>query len=94
MITFGEVAKRGRGWLPLIGLNALIGSGVTLALPTVLGHSVDAIVAGTGYTRWLMVAAALIGLGIAASIVDAFAGAACVACGPRRPRRYTRLRDR
>jgi ATP-binding cassette subfamily B protein len=79
VITFGEVAKRGRGWLPLIGLNALIGSAVTLALPTILGHSVDAIVAHTDYTKWLVAAAALIALGIAASIVDAFAGAACVA---------------
>ena len=79
MITFKEVAKRGRGWLPLIGVNALIGSAVTLALPTVLGRSVDSIVAGAGYTRWLVVAASLIGLGIAASIIDAFAGAACVA---------------
>jgi ATP-binding cassette subfamily B protein len=79
MITFKEVAKHGRGWLPLIGLNALIGSGVTLALPTILGRSVDSIVAGDGYTRWLIVTASLIGLGIAASIIDAFAGAACVA---------------
>ena len=37
MITFNEVAKRGRGWLPLIGLNALIGSGVTIGNDTVIG---------------------------------------------------------
>ncbi len=79
MITFGSVAKRGRGWLPLIGLNALIGSAVTLALPTILGRSVDSIVAGTGYTQWLIAATAAIGLGIVASLIDAFAGAACVA---------------
>ncbi|MFC9693520.1 ABC transporter ATP-binding protein [Kribbella sp. NPDC056951] len=79
MITFGSVAKRGRGWLPLIGLNALIGSAVTLALPSILGRSVDSIVAGTGYTLWLIAAAAAIGLGIVASLIDAFAGAACVA---------------
>ncbi len=79
MITFGSVVKHGRGWLPLIGLNALIGSGVTLALPTILGRSVDSIVAGDGYTQWLMAAAGLIALGVAASLIDAFAGAACVA---------------
>ena len=79
MITFGSVVKHGRGWLPLIGFNALIGSCVTLALPTILGRSVDSIVAGTGYTQWLIVAAGLIALGIAASLIDAFAGAACVA---------------
>ncbi|MFF1815799.1 ABC transporter ATP-binding protein [Kribbella sp. NPDC058245] len=79
MITFTSVAKRGGGWLPLIGLNALIGSAVTLALPTILGRSVDSIIAGTGYTRWLIIASAAIGLGIVASLIDAFAGAACVA---------------
>ncbi|TCO30370.1 ATP-binding cassette subfamily B protein [Kribbella steppae] len=79
MTTFGSVVKHGRGWLPLIGFNALIGSGVTLALPTILGHSVDSIVAGTGYTQWLMAAAGLIALGVVASLIDAFAGAACVA---------------
>ncbi len=76
---FGEVTKSGRGWLTLIGVNALVGSGVTLALPTILGRSIDAIVAGDDYGRWFVVSAALIVLGIAASIVDAFAGAAGVA---------------
>ncbi|TCO49128.1 ATP-binding cassette subfamily B protein [Kribbella antiqua] len=79
MITFKTVVKRGRAWLPLIGLNSLIASGVTLALPTILGRSVDSIVADDGYTKWLIAAAALIALGVMANLVDAFAGAACVA---------------
>lgn len=62
--------------LPLIGLNALAGSALTLAIPTILGHSLDAIVAGSGYIRWLIAAAIVIVLGIGASIVDAFLGGA------------------
>jgi ATP-binding cassette subfamily B protein len=65
--------------LPLIGLSALVGSGVTLALPTVLGRAVDSIVSGDGVTTWLVPAAVLIALGITSALVDAFAGTACVA---------------
>jgi len=77
--TFRSVAGHGRGWLPLIGVTALIGSSVTLALPTVLGRSVDAIVAGHGYTTWLWVACGLVSAGIVCSLIDVFAGTACVA---------------
>lgn len=41
--TFGSVARHGRGWLPMIGVTALLSSGTALALPAVLGRSVDAI---------------------------------------------------
>ncbi|GAA1596227.1 ABC transporter ATP-binding protein [Kribbella sancticallisti] len=77
--TFGSVARHGGGWLPVIGLTALINSATMLALPTVLGRSVDAIVAGDGYGRWLVIASALIGAGIVCSLIDVFAGTACVA---------------
>ncbi|GAA0951012.1 ABC transporter ATP-binding protein [Kribbella koreensis] len=77
--SFGAVARHARGWLPLIGLTALAGSGVALALPSVLGHSVDAIVAGDNYGKWFTIAAALITTGIFCSLIDAFAGTACVA---------------
>ncbi len=70
---------KGRGWLPLVGLNALIGSGVTLVLPAVLGRSVDSIVAGADRMQWLIAIAGLISLGIAASLIDAFTGATGVA---------------
>jgi ATP-binding cassette subfamily B protein len=63
----------------LIGVTALVGSGVVLALPAVLGRSVDAIVAGNGYGRWFAVAAGLIALGVVCTLVDVFAGTACVA---------------
>jgi ATP-binding cassette subfamily B protein len=77
--TFGGVVRHGRGWLPLIGLASLLGSGVTLALPAVLGRAVDAIAFGNDLTRWLTLATGLIVLGIACALVDAFAGTACVA---------------
>jgi ATP-binding cassette subfamily B protein len=77
--TFGAVVRHGRGWLPLIGLSALLGSAVTLALPAVLGRSVDAIASGNDLTGWLVLACGLIALGIASDLVDAFAGTACVA---------------
>jgi ATP-binding cassette subfamily B protein len=78
-LTFGAVARHGRGWLPLIGVFALLDSAVTLALPTVLGRAVDAIASGNRVGQWLILACALIGVGIAAALVDAFAGTACVA---------------
>jgi ATP-binding cassette subfamily B protein len=79
MTTFGAVVRHGRGWLPLIGLAALLDSAVILALPTVLGRSVDAIASGNDLTRWLGLACGLIVLGIICALVDAFAGTACVA---------------
>src|SRR3954470_6733263 len=77
--SFAAVARHGRAWLPLIALTALAGSGVALALPSVLGHSVDAIVAGNNYTKWFSIAAALITTGMVCSLIDVFAGTACVA---------------
>ncbi|MFC5261260.1 hypothetical protein ACFPJ1_03990 [Kribbella qitaiheensis] len=71
--TFGSVARHGRGWLPMIGVTALLSSGTALALPAVLGRSVDAIVAGDDYGSWLLIASTLVAVGIACSIVDAFA---------------------
>jgi ATP-binding cassette subfamily B protein len=44
--AFSTIARRGGGWLPVIGATALIGTAISLALPTVLGHAVDAVVAG------------------------------------------------
>ena len=78
-LTFGAVARRGRGWLPLIGVTGLTGALVTLALPVVLGRAVDGIVAGTDGGRWLAVAIGLIALGIAVDVVELLAETACVA---------------
>jgi ATP-binding cassette subfamily B protein len=77
--VFGQVARRGGGWLVLVGLGGLIGTAGGLALPAVLGRAVDAIVAGGDSGRWLTWAAGLIAVGVVCDLVDTFAGAACVA---------------
>jgi ATP-binding cassette, subfamily B, bacterial len=77
--TFKAVARHGRAWLPLIAVTALAGSGVALALPSVLGHAVDAIIAGGDYGRWFTIAVVLVAVSIICSLIDAFAGTACVA---------------
>ncbi|ONI76720.1 ABC transporter [Kribbella sp. ALI-6-A] len=79
MITFGSVLRQGRGRLPLIGVVALAGSVTVLALPTVLGRAVDAVVADGEVGRWVLIACWLIALGIACDIVEVLAGTACVA---------------
>lgn len=77
--NFGTIARRGGGWLPLIGMSALAGTLSALALPSVLGHAVDEIVAGGHSVRWFALAAGLILVGIVADLIDSFAGTACVA---------------
>jgi ATP-binding cassette, subfamily B, bacterial RamA/AmfB len=79
MSTFGVIARRAGGWLPVIGLSALAGTLSLLALPAVLGNTVDAIVSQEDSARWLLLAAGLIGVGILADLVDVYAGVACVA---------------
>jgi ATP-binding cassette subfamily B protein len=79
MTTIASVARRGGGWVPLIGLAVLAGSLSTLALPMVLGFVMDALVTGRDAGGWLAVAGGLIAVGVAADVVDAFAAAACVA---------------
>jgi ATP-binding cassette, subfamily B, bacterial RamA/AmfB len=77
--TFGAAARRAGGWLPVIGLSALVGTLGTLALPAVLGRAVDALVGGGDSGRWLALAAGLIVLGILSDLLDVFAGTACQA---------------
>ncbi|CAM3834732.1 ABC transporter ATP-binding protein [Kibdelosporangium persicum] len=79
MTTFGAIARHGGRWLPVIGTSALVGTASTLALPTVLGKAVDAIVTGGSGGTWLVAAGLLIAVGIASDLVDSFAGVACVA---------------
>jgi ATP-binding cassette subfamily B protein len=80
--TFGAVVWHGRGWLPLIGAAALVGSLVALALPTVLGRAVDSAVTGRegpAIGSWFALAGAMIAVGVLCDLVDTFAGAACEA---------------
>src|SRR5688500_16656771 len=79
MSDFGAIARRGGGWLPLMVITSLVGTGVTLALPAVLGRAVDALVAGAGSGRWLAAAAGLLLAGVVTELVNVYAGTACVA---------------
>jgi ATP-binding cassette subfamily B protein len=77
--TFGGLLRHGRGWLPLVGASALLGSLTVLALPTVLGRAVDAVAADGRPGQWLLVAGGLIALGIVCEITEVIAGTACAA---------------
>ncbi|TDV55219.1 ABC transporter ATP-binding protein [Actinophytocola oryzae] len=78
MTAFAQTARRSAGWLPVIGVSALLGTLGALALPVVLGRAVDSIVGG-GSPVWFWLATGLVVLGIAVDLVDAYAGTACVA---------------
>ena len=80
--TFATVARKGGAGLPVIAASALVASGVTLALPAVLGRAIDAIVAGgagPAAARWTAVACGLVVLSMAADIAGAYAGATSTA---------------
>jgi ATP-binding cassette subfamily B protein len=80
--TFATVARKGGAGLPVIAASALVASGVTLALPAVLGRAIDAIVAGgagPAAARWTAVAGGLVVLSMAADIAGAYAGATSTA---------------
>lgn len=69
------IPRRGRWRLPVIGLCALAGTGVSLALPAVLGRAVDAL----GDRSPLLLAAALIAVGVAADLLDVYLSAGFLA---------------
>jgi ATP-binding cassette subfamily B protein len=77
--AFGSIARHAGGWLPVLAVASLAGTLGALALPLVLGHAVDSIVSGVDSSTWVWAAAGLIALGVVVDLVDAFAGAACVA---------------
>lgn len=78
MTAFAEAARKAGGWLPVIGVSALLGTLGALALPVVLGRAVDSITTG-GTPMWFWLAVGLVVLGIAVDLVDVYAGTACVA---------------
>jgi ATP-binding cassette subfamily B protein len=79
MTAFGVIARQSGRWLPWLAVSALAGTLCMLALPTVLGRALDAIVAGSGDNRWLVLTGVLIAVGIIVNLVDAFVGTACAA---------------
>jgi ATP-binding cassette, subfamily B, bacterial len=76
--AFAETVRKSAGWLPVIGVNDLLGTLGALALPVVLGRAVDSIVSG-GSPTWFWLAVGLVVLGIVVDLVDVYAGTACVA---------------
>ncbi|MGH8876993.1 MAG: ABC transporter ATP-binding protein, partial [Stackebrandtia sp.] len=74
--SLGAIAFHPRGWLPVIGVSGLVGTACTLALPAVLGHAVDRVVAGDDGGNWLWFAVVLIVMGAASDLIDSYASAA------------------
>jgi ATP-binding cassette subfamily B protein len=79
MTTFGAIARHGGPWLAVIGGTALVNTAGSLALPSVLGHAIDAIVSGKDGSFWLVAAVVVMAGGVVCEAVGAFAGAASVA---------------
>ncbi|HEY0485213.1 MAG TPA: ABC transporter ATP-binding protein [Mycobacteriales bacterium] len=79
MTTFGEVARRGGAWLPVLAVADLAGTATSLALPTALGRVVDGVVSGEDATLRIAVVAALVAVAVVTELVSTFAEPACVA---------------
>jgi ATP-binding cassette, subfamily B, bacterial len=81
-------SDRGAGWrLPAIGLSALVGTAVMLALPAVLGRALDAVVSGREAVGWVAAAGLLVAAGVASDLLDAVVVTAYVADTAARLRR-------
>lgn len=79
MTGYGTIAMRAGGWLPVIVISDLATTLITLALPLVLGRSIDALVTGDGSMRWLALACLLIGVVVLFELLDEYTTTACVA---------------
>src|SRR5690348_12545761 len=77
--VYGQATRHGAAWLVLLTAGTLAGTGASLALPAVLGRAVDATIAGTAGTRWVVLVAGLIAIRVGADLVDTLAGASYVA---------------
>ncbi|HEY0640649.1 MAG TPA: ABC transporter ATP-binding protein, partial [Pseudonocardiaceae bacterium] len=77
--TFRAVARRGRRWLPVIGLADLGGTLGALTLPLVLGAAIDAMVTGGDARPWVLAAVGLAVLGVTCDLLDVWAGTMTVA---------------
>jgi ATP-binding cassette subfamily B protein len=65
------VSRPARWVLPAIGVSALVGTAITLALPAVLGRTVDAIVSTQDSSGWVVVAGLLVAAGLVTDLADA-----------------------
>ena len=74
-----RTGRKGGAWVIVVSLAAFFTSGISLALPTVLGHAVDGIVADGGAGPCLTSAAVLLALLVAASALDTLASGIAIA---------------
>ena len=74
-----RTGRQGGGWVVVVALSAFVTTAIALALPTVLGHAVDGIVADGGAGPWLAWAAGLLTLLVAASALDTLGSGTAIA---------------
>ncbi len=79
MALWREVMVNGRAWLSVTAIASLLGAGVALALPMVLGAAIDAIVTGADVTALVLIAAGLVGLSVLMDLGGAYVTASGVA---------------
>lgn len=77
--TFAGIARRSGGWLVVLGISTLVGTGCMLALPAVLGHAVDALVGRGSSGRWLHLAAVIVALAVVSDLIETSAATLSVA---------------
>ncbi|MFI7400728.1 ABC transporter ATP-binding protein [Streptomyces sp. NPDC049541] len=63
-------ARRGGAWVGAIVLTSLLLTGVTLALPAVMGRTLDAVLTSRGTAQWMALSGALIFVLVAFDAVD------------------------
>lgn len=79
MAVFASAVRRSGGRLPVIGVASLAGAGAALALPSMIGATVDALAQGRDPARTTVVAAALVAVIVLSDVVGTLTGTGCVA---------------
>jgi ATP-binding cassette subfamily B protein len=72
-------ARHGGAWVVVLALTALAIAAAELALPAVIGGTVDAVLDGRSAATWVLVCAGLIAVLVACDALDDFAAGAAVA---------------
>lgn len=72
-------ARRGGVWVGVTMVTSLLLTGATLALPAVVGRTVDAVLGGSDVARWLALSGALIFVLVVCDAVDDLVGQAAEA---------------
>lgn len=74
-----SVARHGGLWVGVVALTSLVIAAAELALPTVIGHAVDAILAERSAATWVAAAGALVFALVTADAVDDLAAGTAIA---------------